>query len=544
MRPRLAAALLRPQPPAGAGSALVINVGDYGALGTSDDTATFEAAFNAASGAGGAAVVAPPGSYFVTNLHVGSGVTVWFPGVTLLNISGSPKTPHCLIMRNPSSEILIYGVEIDGSKGAANAVGILAQGEHSRVSGVFVHDTGSHGILVDSANAPPTTHITVDHSHVQRCGNSGITVGSGAGRITRHTTIYANHVKDCVNASISVTGERATVANNVTEETLPGTEASADSFTGYSIGDADLLCVGNSFYASHNNGVHVGGARLSIVGNLIYEPDQAGVYIDEHFVEGQSLPSNDFVVADNVIVAPGARDHGSGYGVYAEHASGGVIIGNMVAEPRTHGIALEKCDTISISGNSVRSPVIGSGVAFSESQRVAISGNTLYGAAEGHGVEIEDSGAPASTDVAVSQNVISGNAAGAVNVLGGLATGVTVAGNALANNGTPAVSLNGADNRTAANVTDTSTTVASAATLNVGRDIAFATVTGRATIKALSTESAEVGRVLALRSRDGCTLQSLAGNLILASDFVAPINGVIVLVCDGTNWYEASRSAD
>lgn len=539
----LAGALRSPGRAVAPTSGLVIDVAEYGSLGSSDDTATFEAAFNAAVLAGGGVVVAPYGAYFVTNLHVGAGVKVWFPGVTLMNIAYPPATTHCLIMRNPSSEILIYGVEIDGSKGAEGAVGILAQGERSRVSGVYVHDTGSHGILVDSGNPPATTHITVDHSRVQRSGHSGITVGSGAGRITRHTTIYANHIRDCVNASISVTGERVIVANNVTEETLPVMSSSADGLTGYSVGDSALSCVGNSFYTPHNHGVHLGGSRLSVVGNVIYEPAQSGIYIAESAVEGERLPSADFVVADNVIVSPGTRDEGQGNGVYAERASAGVISGNEVSEPRTYGISLYRCDTIGVSGNTVRTPGIGSCVGLTECQRVAISGNSLYGAAEGRGVEIEDLGAPASSDIAIAQNVIGENGIGAVNVLGGMATRVAVAGNAIGGNGGPAITLNGAESRTQANLTDTSTTLESATILTVGRDIAFATVTGSRAILSLNGENAEVGQVVALRFRDGCTLRN-GGNLVLASTFVAPPNGMIVLVCDGSKWYESTRSSD
>ena len=65
----------------------VLSVAEYGQLGTSNDSATFQAALNAAAAAGGATVVAPQGAYRVTGLRVGSGVKVWFPGVTLVKSS-------------------------------------------------------------------------------------------------------------------------------------------------------------------------------------------------------------------------------------------------------------------------------------------------------------------------------------------------------------------------------------------------------------------------------------------------------------------------
>ncbi|HME04253.1 MAG TPA: right-handed parallel beta-helix repeat-containing protein [Solirubrobacteraceae bacterium] len=537
-----------PREAAASGAGLVINVAEYGSLGTANDSAAFQAAFNAASAGGGAVVVAPYGSYNVTNLHVGSGVKVWLPGVTLVNIGpeGGSRASCLILNSGETSEVLIYGVEIDGSNAYRETDGIVLQGTHNRVTSAYVHDVPRYGAYVKPDTAPATAHIAVDHCRMQRCGNSGIVVGSAANSVTRHTTIFANHVKDCIHAAISITGELAVVANNVTEETTPVSEVAADALTGYSTGDAGLLCIGNSFYTAHNHGVHLGGNRLTVVGNLIYEPAQSGVYIAEHVVNGEALPTNDFIVADNTIVSPGTRDQGQGYGVYAEGASAGVISGNEIVQPRTIGVSMDKCDTVAITGNVVRAPALDSAMELSGCQRIAIAGNTLYDS-HGYGVEINDEGTPASTDIAIADNLIDGNPVGGVFVAGGLATRVVVAGNTITGNGGAAVSLSGPENRTAANLTDTSDTVASDPTLDVGRDVAFATVTGGEAIRELSAESAEVGRVLALRFRDGCSLEA-GGNLRLAFNGAgyldAPANSVLVLVCDGSDWYQSAGTVD
>src|SRR6516164_3960905 len=121
-----------------------LSVAEYGQLGTSNDSATFPAALNAAAAGGGAAVVAPQGAYRVTGRRVGSGVKVWFPGVTLVNIGLS-----CITLRSgDTSEVLIYGVEIDGSEALPDAHGIVVRGNHNRVTGVFVHDIPKLGITV------------------------------------------------------------------------------------------------------------------------------------------------------------------------------------------------------------------------------------------------------------------------------------------------------------------------------------------------------------------------------------------------------------
>jgi hypothetical protein len=279
---------------------------------------------------------------------------------------------------------------------------------------------------------------------------------------------------------------------------------------------------------------------LSITGNLIIEPAQAGIYVAEHLENGAALPSSDFVVSANTIVSPGVRDGGSGYGVYAERASGGVIAGNEIDQPRTHGIALEECDGVAIAANTVRGPGVGSGVLLSRSQHVAVGANALCDSVHGEGMLVEDLSAPASSDVAIAQNVVSGNSGG-IRVAAGAAGRFVVVGNAIGGNEGPAVSLDGAAGKTAANVSETATTVASAPTLTVSRDLSLVTVTGRNTVRALSDDSAEAGRVLALRFSDGC-LVTTGGNIVMPRSFAAPENGMLVLVCDGAKWYESTRS--
>ena len=82
-----------------AGAEVEIDVADFGTLGTSDDSATFQAALDAVP-AGGAQVVAPHGSYSVSNLTVHSGTHVWFLAVILVNLAGA-GTPCLRVPRPP-----------------------------------------------------------------------------------------------------------------------------------------------------------------------------------------------------------------------------------------------------------------------------------------------------------------------------------------------------------------------------------------------------------------------------------------------------------
>jgi hypothetical protein len=65
---------LDPSTSSAAGTGVEIDVADFGTLGTSDDSATFQAALDAVP-PGSAQVVAPPGSYSVSNLTVNSGIS-------------------------------------------------------------------------------------------------------------------------------------------------------------------------------------------------------------------------------------------------------------------------------------------------------------------------------------------------------------------------------------------------------------------------------------------------------------------------------------
>jgi polygalacturonase len=135
----------------------VPSVAEYGQLGTSNDSATFQAALSAAA-AGGATVVAPPGSYRVTGLRVDWGVKMWFPGVTLVNI-GLSRVTLCSGDTSEGSDLRRGDRR---QRGPPDSHGIVVRGNHNRVTGAFVHDIPRLGITV-TASAPSTEHNIVEH---------------------------------------------------------------------------------------------------------------------------------------------------------------------------------------------------------------------------------------------------------------------------------------------------------------------------------------------------------------------------------------------
>jgi hypothetical protein len=525
-------------PALAAGTALQINVAEYGTLGTSNDTATFQAALNAVP-AGGAQVVAPYGAYKVSNLSVKSGTRIWLPGVTLMNLAGA--TTPCLSIPTTASQVTIAEVQIDGSQASSGSTGIVVSGAYNRVTDVYVHDTKSHGIVVQGAVSPnQTTHTTVDNCRVFNAGGRGITLSSsGSSDAPLHVLLEANHVKNSQAAALGIVGVGLEVvfSTNIIENTLPSGQG-GEGCAAYSHLNSNIICVGNSFYGPALQGIHIGGNRVSALGNLVYQPAKTGILAAS---DEPSVSNSDFDISGNIIYTPGTTS-APFTGIFAEGMTGGTIGSNIVESATAHGINITKCATVSVAGNMIKSPGIGHCVEISSSQRITITGNVGYSAASGYGVHV-GSASPASADISIVGNSLSANGLGGVAAVAE-ATRITVSGNTINTGGAgTAVSLNGASNKVAANYTDTSATIPSATKLSVPRDVTLATVTGSTTITELDGANAEVGQMLFLRFRDGCTIQSGA-NLVLASTFTAPANGVLSLACDGMKWYETARSVD
>ena len=531
--------LLEADAAAASGAEVQINVAEYGTLGTSDDSAAFQAALNAAGAAGGAQVVAPYGSYNVTNLAVSSGTQIWFPGVTLVNLAGA--TTPCLSIGGPATQVVVEAVRIDGSKAAGESSGLVIAGSYSRVTSAYVHDTKGHGIVVQGNPGPnPTTHITVDNCKVYGAGGNGITLASsGSESAPTHVLVDANHVESSRGAALAVAGVGMQVvfSNNFVENGLAAGEG-GEGCAAYSHLNSGILCVGNSFYGVALQGIRLGGSHIAAVGNTITTPGRTGILIE---ADEPGTITTDFDVSANLIDGAGTPSAPFS-GVYVEGMSGGAITANMIDNAAAHGVSANACSALAISGNTIKAPGLGSCVRINSCQRVTVVGNVAYNASQGYGVYVS-AASPASADITIAGNVLSNNGAGGVAAVGE-STRVAASGNTVHTAGAgSAVLLSGPANRTAANYTDTSTTVRAAQRLSVPRDVTFATVTGTTPISELDSATAEVGRALFLRFTEGATVMS-GQNLVLASTFQAPVNGVLSLVCDGVTWYETARSVD
>jgi len=84
--------------------------------------------------------------------------------------------------------------------------------------------------------------------------------------------------------------------------------------------------------------------------------------------------------------------------------------------------------------------------------------------------------------------------------------------------------------------------VSSASELSLGDGNVFH-VTGTTNITSIASADTVAGRVVYLIF-DGVLTVSDGNNLKLAGDFTTSADDVLVLVCDGSNWFEVSRSTN
>jgi len=76
-----------------------------------------------------------------------------------------------------------------------------------------------------------------------------------------------------------------------------------------------------------------------------------------------------------------------------------------------------------------------------------------------------------------------------------------------------------------------------------GNDVVSVTATGAVTVTSI-TATGNTGRIVTLVFADGNVTITDGGNLKLAGNLVGTVDDTMTLVCNGTNWYEISRSVN
>lgn len=434
-------------------SVMPLNVRDEGVLGdgSTDDSAAINAA-DLKAAALGRSLEFPAGTYVASGLLP---TTTWFTtqGAVLKQKDG--VSTSLMTLADGTENITISGFEIDGNQAnLAEGSGqmISVRGTSHRITGNRIYDVNGVAAIQVFSDAVTTSKILIDSNHIENVYGYGVLINNASSAYPTDVVVSNNILIDCalVGAdgdstgahSISIGGvaKRVLVTGNV----IKSTSTSGSAIEGYDANIEDYQIIGNLVDTVGHHGSHVGGKRLVVSGNVYKNTDKRAVLI-ACAPNTDPTYSIDFSVTDNLIYAPASTTNGSG--IEVQNFSGGVISGNRIHDPGTHGISVignysttpGTCDDITIQGNSITWSTdigIGHGIRLSNVNRVSVAGNIVQNAAA-TGVALLGT----NDGVAVANNVVSACVNG--YQVTGTPTNCSFTGNIARGNGTD-YSLGGA----------------------------------------------------------------------------------------------------
>lgn len=429
---------------------------------------------------------------------------------------------------------------------------------------------------------------------LQNSGNSNVLNGSGKTNITlRDFTIDGNKA----NQTVAGAGIRVTTCTNVRIERVHSHDCKLDGFyisgctdvavascisadntrNGYSLGDANGVsirvrfrdCTSSGHSASNAIGFSIepgqfcsvsgcvsvgdynaitcaGGASDAssfneIVGNTLVDfttaafinlPGTGGsaqnIFANNTLRPGAAATAGivitgatDITVKGNRIAAFGVSTGSTG--IFADTSLTRFLIeGNHIHQCGNYGIIITGATRGVIQGNVIRncstnSSGVRDGIRLVDSTDVAVTGNNVF----------DDQGSP-TTNYALQTTGSSDR----ITVVGNNFRGVSQAAMIL---------MVGANNQVGKNQGPPIPTVASAATVTLPAHSDIVIISGTTTIT--SVTASWVGRVVTLMFSGILTFTD-GSNLKLLANFVTTADDTITMYCDGTNWFEMSRSAN
>lgn len=301
---------------------------------------------------------------------------------------------------------------------------------------------------------------------------------------------------------------------------------------------------GNRLLTMNDSGItakgDTGGAPidLNIVNNYIQDTDSKnGIFILGGSTAADPAPRNCYIAGNQIqdqddvgIEVNGGSSTNGGYG----HR----IIGNRVDGGHS-GILVRKSRYCTVVGNWCYNSDNAAGIAFGwdtphSDNNIAVGNicktNTTSGIRINNG-----------SHNLVSSNHCYDNGTYGVEELGASADYNYIVANRLRGNTTADVVILGSNTECEANKTSTAVNVASAATVTLPPDRVYFNITGTTNITSVTASWA--GRRVVFRFAGILTFTD-GSNLKLAGNLVTTADDTICLVCNGTNWYEESRSVN
>jgi hypothetical protein len=412
------------------------------------------------------------------------------------------------------------------------------------VANCNIYDSDSHGCFVTGGTATDevaTHRIVFADNTVRTYAGNGIEV-SGGGHTVSITGNTFEDGSDAAKSGVSAGSQKAVsiTGNSVLNSAGGGIAFRADS--GNTAGGGPVVVSGNTIDADadkavagisgttnvpgcivSNNSVrnYAGGIKvadnatgpivnLSITGNTVESCAGIGIWVRGK--ETGSISAKRVVVSGNVVA------NGSNKGINLNDVIESVCSSNVVYNNADHGILYDGAD----SSNSI------------------CSNNLVYD-------NTKDGIAFASTDadnLVIKGNIVTGNGSEGINCSNAAYNNVVLEGNHSYGNTSTNILTTASTNVRRDPGTMKGTDIASAATIAVGETGNFFDVTGTADIT--SVTASWPGRVVVLQFDGTAATNGVVNgsNLQLTGNFAYSPLDTLVLVCDGTNWYEMSRSAN
>lgn len=383
----------------------------------------------------------------------------------------------------------------------------------NKLNNIGTAATIAHAIFLNEAC--PGAILSQNHINTTGANGNGIWVGNESDLVI----ISDNHIKNCGDMGIEYFN------NSIGGAYIGGNTMDNTAAFGISVGiSPNCTVIGNVIRDATTLGIELTlGDHLTCLGNTVIDIGQklnSGIIINK---------TSHCTVNGNAIDGVGNAPGDQGIRIFADGASKSDfnnISNNVIKLP------LSQTD---VTGIAMQNNAAGSSCSFNK-----ISGNTIEGngSLNTKGFVITDPGNGNCTDNIISGNLIKSCAIG-VNIAGSNVNNTRLKFNDYISN-TVDITDTGTDTIIEEETGGKGADIASAATITVGKGKIF-DITGVTTITSVTASWA--GREIILQF-DGVLTFTDGSNLKLSGNFVTTADDVIALYCDGTDWFERSRSVN